>query len=140
MKKILVALLALGVAAVFLGGCAGGSQETPAEVPAEVDAGDASAPVALKVGQTVKIDLEENPSTGYTWQWECDVPDAVELVGDDYVQGGEEGMVGAPGVRTLRFQALAPATATISLAYAQDWDGGQEATDASKSLVLEITQ
>jgi inhibitor of cysteine peptidase len=136
MKKSIFALLALGTIAAVLGGC----MTSNPSAPEEVDAGDGSAPVALQVGQTVKIDLEENPSTGYTWQWECDTPEAVELVGDDYVQGGEEDMVGAPGMRSFRFKALAPATATISFTYGQDWDGGQQAPESAKTLVLKISE
>jgi len=136
MKKTTLILLAVGAMAFVLGACGGGGSE----VVEEIDAGDASAPVAIQVGQKVKLDLEENPSTGYSWRWECDVPEAVELVGDDYEQGGEEGMVGAPGLRSFRFAALAPGKVAITFHYGQDWEGGLQDEASDVTLVLNITE
>ncbi len=57
--------------------------------------------VKVKNGKTVAVNLEENPSTGYSWQTETQQECIVKLNDAGYQQNeAPEGMVGVPGVHT----------------------------------------
>ncbi|MBA5628206.1 protease inhibitor I42 family protein [Moheibacter lacus] len=57
--------------------------------------------VKVKNGKTVVVNLEENPSTGYSWQTETQQECIVKMNDAGYQQNeAPEGMVGVPGVHT----------------------------------------
>ncbi len=58
--------------------------------------------VKVKNGKTVVVNLDENPSTGYSWKSETQQECIVNLNDAGFVQNeASEGMVGVPGVRTF---------------------------------------
>ncbi len=78
--------------------------------------------IKVKNGKTVVVQLEENPSTGYSWKTETQQGCTVKLTDAGYQQNeAPEGMVGVPGIRTyeitgenngvclIEFQKYAPA-------------------------------
>ncbi len=113
-KIALVSFAFLLVAA--LSGC--GSQEV------SLGAEDNGGQVTLKQGQTLAISLESNPTTGYSWQvLEMDAAVLQQSGETEYKQSpGSEGLVGAGGVETLRFEALAAGQTTLTLGYMRAWE------------------
>lgn len=72
--------------------------------------------------KTLLLKLKENPTTGYSWEWETD---SLVLVEDKYVQDKHKpGMVGVGGVRILGFEALGPGQAQLKLFYKRSWEQG----------------
>lgn len=87
-------------------------------------------------GDTLTVELESNPTTGYEWACEID-GSAVVAESDEYVaasQGGEA-KEGEGGTHTFVFKADGSGEATITLKYARSW----ESTDDDKTLVLKAT-
>ena len=115
-----------GVVAVLLLvliSAAGCGSTAKAEV--KLGANDNGRQIELKKGQPLVITLEGNPTTGYTWA-------AVELDEQILRQTGEvefnpeSDLVGAPGVQTLRFEAVAAGQTDLKLVYHRPWEEGVE--------------
>ena len=81
--------------------------------------------VDLEVGQVLTVSLESNPTTGYSWQV-ADSDDAVlQQLGEvEFKQAGEEGLVGAGGIETFRFEAVRAGKTSLALEYLRPWEEG----------------
>ena len=82
--------------------------------------------ISVNVGQEFVIALDENPSTGYTWQEEFD-DSFLELVADKYEpplepKEGEPPIVGAPGTRIFEFKALKEGQTEITTILKRPWE------------------
>ena len=71
----------------------------------------------------VTVSLEENPSTGYRWQYAVSPDDVLKLTADEYHSDAPAGVVGAPGIRSLSFVGLREGTAVLTLTYLRPWEG-----------------
>ncbi len=79
--------------------------------------------IAVDVGKTFTIKLDENPTTGYSWTYTISDENIVKLVKDDYVPDDKTGkLVGSGGSRMLTFEGAAKGNADISLAYGPVYD------------------
>ncbi|MFZ5818396.1 MAG: protease inhibitor I42 family protein [Chloroflexota bacterium] len=117
--KYFVKIAFVSLASLFaavLSGC--GSREV--SLGAEDNGGQAT----LEQGQTLAISLESNPTTGYSWQaLEIDAALLRQSGEAEYKQSpGSEGLVGAGGVETLRFEALAAGQTRLTLGYMRAWE------------------
>jgi len=85
---------------------------------------DNGGQVTLSPGQALTISLESNPTTGYGWQVvEMDSAILQQTGEPEYKQAsGAEDLVGAGGVETLRFEALAAGETTLTLGYMRSWE------------------
>ncbi len=104
--------------AAALSGCGSGSQKVNLGAP------DNGGQVTLQTGQTLAISLESNPTTGYQWQV-IEIDNAIlQQTGEsEYKQAaGTEGLTGAGGIETLRFQALAAGQTPLTLGYMRPWE------------------
>ena len=79
--------------------------------------------IAAAVGDRVRIQLDENPTTGYRWQSPAE-SSLLKLVDDDYAPTADGG-VGGGGTRTLVYEALAPGKGSLKLALARAWEPAQ---------------
>ena len=82
--------------------------------------------ISVNVGQEFVIALDENPSTGYSWQEEFD-DSFLELVADKYEpppepKEGEPPIVGAPGTRIFEFKALKEGQTEITTILKRPWE------------------
>lgn len=82
---------------------------------------DDGASVSAVVGDTLLLELEENPTTGYRWD-AASAGSILELIDDDFTVG--EG-IGAGGIRRLRFIARSPGQLTLSLPLVRSWERDQ---------------
>ena len=112
MRKLTL-IAALIVLLTALAACGG-----PVAKLVEADNGTA---VDLKTGETFTISLEGNPTTGYSWEVSGIDPALVELVGEpDYKS--DSSLIGAGGMFTFTFKAVAAGSAPISLVYHKPWE------------------
>ena len=73
--------------------------------------------------------MEANPTTGYTWQISQD--NEIFDIAEEYVENEHaEGMVGVGGTQTYVLTPKAAGTATVTLVYGRNWEGGDEASSA----------
>jgi len=124
-KKLIVML---GVILILAFSCARSGGRT-------IRASDEGDQIELRRGQTVAVELEGNPSTGYTWE-------AVELDEAILRQIGEpsftpeSGAVGAPGTQILRFRAVGEGSTTLRLVYHRPWEDAEPERTFSVEVIV----
>ncbi len=128
MKKTLRAvalalLLGLGVA-LLMGGSAA-SQDARAVAGADeitLNETNDGQTVELRGDQIFVIDLEGNPSTGYTWAV-AEVDDTIlRQVGEVEFEPYSPDLIGSPGRQHIRLRAVAGGQTDLMLAYRRPWE------------------
>lgn len=98
--------------ALFLSAC-GGTQTLT-----KVDDGQT---VELKAGDTLIIELQGNPSTGFSWELFHTDETILRLVGEpEFTQQGN--MLGSGGTFTFTFEAVDPGETSLVLVYHRPWE------------------
>lgn len=82
--------------------------------------------IKCQTRQELTIELESNPSTGYTWQVIKGDTLHLRLLREEYVPGTTERM-GAAGKQRLHFQTLTTGRAPLLLEYRRPWEKEVEA-------------
>jgi inhibitor of cysteine peptidase len=134
---VLLLLLLLGA---LVGGCAATASPQPA-APRDVltvtcdefaaqSGGTTSEPLSRNVtvvpGESFRITLCSNASTGFSWEDPAIAgPANVSLV-DHQTVPAATAMPGAPGTESFTFRAASAGTATIDFAYSRPWEGGEK--------------
>lgn len=80
---------------------------------------DAGKEVSLFVGEFLSLKVQDISTTGYRWQLTPVDESVLKLVGEDLHRYPG---VGAGGLRTYRFQAIAPGSVTITLTLKRPWE------------------
>ena len=88
-----------------------------------LDAGDNGRSIEVENGDVFKISLEGNPTTGY--QWEVAAYNAVMLtrIGEPEYNSDSD-KLGAGGIYTFTFKALAEGQSNLELVYHRPWEEG----------------
>lgn len=69
------------------------------------------------------IRLEENPTTGYSWQYTVADDNIAVVEDDEYVENQTpEGWTGAGGEHTYRVSGISAGETTITFKYARPWE------------------
>ena len=92
----------------------------------------------MRKPQTMKISLESNPSTGYSWT----VTQDTELfdVSDEYIESqSEEGMVGVGGQQVFTLEPKAVGTTDVTFVYSRPWEDSSE-NDTTVSYTVVVTK
>jgi inhibitor of cysteine peptidase len=91
--------------------------------PATVEMGELgpSASVQLRVGDTFRVVLTANVSTGYSWQVAANDAAILQPASSQNTPAAQQRM-GAPGRQTLSFTAKAPGQDHLTLDYARPWE------------------
>lgn len=94
--------------------------------------------VSVDRGQTIKLVLGSNPTTGFSWESPVISDQAVaSLVSQAYEPDqSKNGLAGAGGVECIVLKAVGKGTATATLAYSRPWAGGEKGV---RKVVLTIT-
>lgn len=70
------------------------------------------------------LTLTGNPTTGYTWLYEIDNPEIVEI-NEAVMYLGKEGMSGAPSLYTYTFTSLEEGKADVYFRYQRPWESSE---------------
>ncbi|MBN2489102.1 MAG: protease inhibitor I42 family protein [Methanosarcinaceae archaeon] len=123
---ILLAALVLGlvVIATSFSGCIENGSETETYLSEELILGaeDAGDVFDVEKGQFVVINLEANPTTGYTWEVKEPVDELILKRVGDIEFDPESELIGAGGMQTIRFEVIDEGQATIELVYHRPWE------------------
>jgi inhibitor of cysteine peptidase len=114
----LVTLIFAAIVLAGIGGCA-------PEKALALDAKDNGKQITLQKGQTLTISLEGNPTTGYTWEMVEPEGAVLRQVGEPEFKADSE-LLGAPGVQTLRFEAVEAGQMILTLVYHRPWETDAE--------------
>ncbi len=81
--------------------------------------------ITVKSGETFTVKLDENPTTGYSWN--MTVGDGLRIVNDRYV-ASQTGLVGSGGYHIWTIQATKAGTYKVAGVYKRPWEPltGQE--------------
>lgn len=83
---------------------------------------DSSSTNYIEQGQQFKVELEENISTGYSWDYIID-NDGIELVNEESIQeNNAPGIVGAPYKKVWTFKANSSGSYNMSFSKARPWE------------------
>jgi inhibitor of cysteine peptidase len=75
--------------------------------------------IEIPVGQTFRVQLSENPTTGYRWRFETDVAPALRLVQDTFEASGSA--PGGGGLRCWSFAADHPGLIELRMELRRSW-------------------
>ncbi len=140
-KALLAAVAVAALSAVLLSGCtkpadtggasgSGSSGKKPAVVV--VTKADADKTVTVSPGQTLKVVLDGNPSTGFTWTV-ASAPEFLKSEGEpEFASEAASGVVGAGGKQTLTFSVTATGKGPLSLTYLRPWETGTPPAETFK--------
>jgi len=79
--------------------------------------------LAVKVGDSISVQLAENPTTGYAWA--LDAIDATLLEVGVPAYRGVDADLGSGGVKTWTLRARAPGRARVGLKRWRHWEGDE---------------
>ena len=119
-------LMLVGVVVLLIAGCGLAVQAGPgsgAELTALTLADDGKT-FELAVGQTLTLELEANPTTGYGWEVVETGGGILEQVGEPiFQQTAARGQaLGADGVQILAFKAVGRGEGLLELVYRRPWE------------------
>ncbi len=83
----------------------------------------------IKVGGEFAVALEENPSTGYTWQYTVLPTDVVSESAKESFQTDPKPKVGAPVITVWKFGTLREGEATLTFLNYRPWEKPDTAGD-----------
>jgi len=83
---------------------------------------DQGKSVTLQPGQTLVVELPENPTTGFRWAIARNDDATLALRDSDYAQAVGAG-IGGGGRRTFTFVAQKPGTVNLQLKLWREWEG-----------------
>ena len=90
----------------------------PADIP--LTGANSGKATTLRRGQSARVELQTNASTGYTWKVDADRGISVTLV---TTVATRPGLVGAPSVATYRVIGTRRGTYRIVFRYMRPWEG-----------------
>ena len=85
--------------------------------------------VEVKVGGQIIVNLDSNPSTGYTWEAQSLDATMFKQVGDSVFSSSSPGLVGSGGTLALTFDTLKAGTSMLTLVYHRPWETGVDPTN-----------
>lgn len=91
--------------------------------------------IEATVGDSLVIELPENPTTGYRWIREPDSSPSVRLRANTFNRATGGGF-GAPGVRHLEYEVVHIGDAPVELHYRQAWEDERAIADTFSVVVV----
>lgn len=134
--KLIVAVIALVGATFILTTCDLFQVKLPSEVL--VCESDNGQQVSVVVGQTLVIQIEGNPTTGYIWEWSPMTASEHSIL----LQAGEAehspftNLPGSPGMTSFRFQVIGAGSELLKLIYHRPWEEGVEPIETFEVFVV----
>ena len=120
---------------LLLGACGDSDENNPVltiPVLTTLSESDNGRTVELQVGDKLDVTLNENPSTGFTWEIGSVDEAIIKQVGESEFKPGTG--IGASGQRTFHFEAVASGQSDLQLVYHRPFE-----TNAPPSSTFEVT-
>jgi inhibitor of cysteine peptidase len=78
--------------------------------------------INVNINESLKISLEENLSTGYSWSYTISEENAINLISEESFSSYTPGMAGVPSQKVWTFEALKPGKYTLLYTYSRSWE------------------
>ena len=92
--------------------------------------------LTLAVGESLMVELAENPTTGFRWTLTSDGAPACAASGESYEADQSTGL-GRGGRHRWQFQAAQPGRGTIALSHSRPWEPGAPGRTFSLSVTVQ---
>ncbi len=102
---------------------------------------DAALPGEAKVeGDSLIIDLEENPTTGFSWVYDDYDTAVLELIDDEYIPDETDSdVVGSGGIHHYEFKGLSEGETTLTFRYLKSWEG-KDSAEETRTINIAVDQ
>lgn len=87
-----------------------------------LDGSDSGREVLVATGEQFRVDLESNPSTGYSWSLRLGRAASILTLQSSSYSLVETELVGSSGIETFVFEATGPGAAVLRLEYLRPFD------------------
>lgn len=136
MPKLLF-VAGLVAAALLVAGCTSGGDQPPANGPTPTPDVTVSTPpavvsmnesmngstIAVPLNSTITLELNENPTTGYSWNLTTTA--GLQVVSDEYIPGNTSAPVaGAGGIHRWAIASVGTGLQEINGVYVRPWETG----------------
>ncbi|HXK44540.1 MAG TPA: protease inhibitor I42 family protein [bacterium] len=91
--------------------------------------------LVVKSGDTFRIELKSNPTTGYEWFAKYDEM-MLNLKRSEYISPQSQKMVGSPGKQVFIFQALKKGETIVEFTYQRSWEKDKPPVKIMKCKVM----
>jgi inhibitor of cysteine peptidase len=122
MVRQAIFLTTLAAVIILSTGCAPRQFQVSPPEQVNLVAADNGETVRLFAGQELIIQLDGNPSTGYTWETKGLDTNMFMQVGDVQFTSSDPKLVGSGGTQTLTLKVLNTGTSTLMLIYHRPWE------------------
>ena len=95
--------------------------------------------LTLKIGQTLRLSLAENPTTGYRWSKMTGLDTQVLQLKSDDFQLPSSAAIGGGGVRVFTFQAQKVGQVKLQLKNMREWESEQSAIEQFE-VTVQVTE
>ncbi len=110
-------LICLFISVLLLVGCA--------QKEITLTAKDNKKSYDMALGQRIIVDLEGNPTTGYSWEVETINKEVLKQIGE-MEHKIDSTLVGAPGISTFRFRTISKGNSVLAFVYKRPWEKDKE--------------
>ena len=139
---ILLTTVAVFAVAIFVVACSKSKNETPSNPSSEkfvdVSEGGNGSTIHVLPGETIRVKLRSNPSTGFSWALGPLEEGMLETSGESEFEADphREGEAGYGGCEIWKFKAEQSGETDISLFYARSWEDKEPAKTFKMHVVI----
>lgn len=91
----------------------------------------------IKTGDSIILFLNENPTTGFSWSEPEYNQKLLKLISNSYERSEVSSeILGAGGVRTIKFSAIDKGKVSVKLVYRRPWKGGETAEEFTANFKI----
>jgi len=141
-SAIILSAVAIFAVAIFVVACSKSKNETPSNPSSEkfvdVDEHNSGNTIHILPGETIRVKLRSNPSTGFSWALGPIEEGKLETSGESTFEADphREGEAGYGGCEIWKFKAEQSGETDISLSYERPWEDERPAAKTFKLHVV----
>ena len=95
--------------------------------------------IDIHVGEAITLEIPENPTTGYSWEYSFSEDSTVLVIEDRYIPAEGNGMAGAGGVHFYKLKGIEEGDTVMTFRYRRPWEKDTEIAE-TRRLHLHVTQ
>jgi inhibitor of cysteine peptidase len=103
----------------------------------KIEAGQSHPEIVLRVGETLTLRLDEQPTTGFRWAASLGNVSVLETLASTFALPADGG-VGGGGERSLNFRAKAAGKCPVHLTLKQQWSDDVPEKQVHLSVVVSV--